>query len=437
MRLTLFGLLISLGCGSFAVAQDALRAGGTATRPSEATSVAETAALRVVGERRIALTIDSGGADVSVIYGWVSTDHGRNWKGVGHSTEVKPPIFRFEAPEDGHYDFYFVLENAAGRSGSPPAAGAPPHASVLVDTREPIVQLHGAARELALPRTWRFRASIIDDNLGPNGIRVFYRGAGSELWRDGGPASYAGGSLLWTAGEDLPERFDMRVIATDRAGHRGMSDLSGILVPLRETRHVTTSQPAAELAADKSADAMLPKPVAAATPATRPSAEPKALDAETARLVELATYFRERGQFDVATARLKSALARAPDNVDILSALGGDLASAQHWDEARAQYERAHELEPTNVDALEGLALVAVQERQYAKARDLLHTILGKQPESSATWLRLGDVQFRLGEKADAVTAWKRAAETAGKDEAARKRAEERVKQFGATGPRP
>lgn len=393
----------------------------------------------MVGERAVVLAIDSGGADVSLIYGWVSVDRGRSWKAIGHSTQTRPPVFRYDAPEAGQYDFYFVLENQAGRSGQSPEPGARPHATIVVDVAAPIVQLHAIAREPDLPRTWRLRASILDDNLGSAGIRVFYRARAADLWRDGGPAAYAGGALLWSAPEDLPERFDLRVLATDRAGHRGFDDLTGVLVPLRELHATPTSQPTAELAAAtelKAGSVALHGAKPTMQPASQPTAAPAAPDAGAKQLRELAEFFRERGQFELAAARLESALERAPDDAQLLIELGGALSSSQRWDEARKRYESALQLLPESPAALEGLALVAAQQRRYPDARDLLQRLLTQRDDSAALWMRLGDVQYRLGEQTLAAQAWNKAAALPGADDDTRRRAAERARQFGPRGNR-
>src|SRR5262249_47392394 len=71
----------------------------------------------------------------------VSTDGRGIWM-PADAKRVGEHTLRFDAPHDGRYDFFIVIETAGGRSADPPASGAAPHATIVVDTTVPILQIH-------------------------------------------------------------------------------------------------------------------------------------------------------------------------------------------------------------------------------------------------------------------------------------------------------
>ena len=66
---------------------------------------------------------------------FASTDGGRTWR-VRPDAERTAGALLLRVPDDGRYDFYLVLGNAAGQT-PPPSALSEAHLRIAVDTRAP------------------------------------------------------------------------------------------------------------------------------------------------------------------------------------------------------------------------------------------------------------------------------------------------------------
>jgi tetratricopeptide (TPR) repeat protein len=115
----------------------------------------------------------------------------------------------------------------------------------------------------------------------------------------------------------------------------------------------------------------------------------------------------------------------------LLSELGSALYSAGKYDDATTRFEAALKLTPDVPNALEGLALVAATQRRYPQAREHLLHLLRVNPQSAANWLRLGDIEHKLGNTEEAATAWQRVLDMRAADRALRDKAEKRLKLLG------
>jgi tetratricopeptide (TPR) repeat protein len=364
---------------------------------------------------------------------WVSRDEGRAWTVVDHEAAGAGAL-HVRVPEDGRYAFYLVVESAAGRSGPPPTAGSRPHALVVVDTAAPVLQLHAARPESAEggKRRLRFELSLVEEHLNEAAVRLFYRISGSDAWRDGGVLNVRPGQGAWTVPGGVGPSIDVCVTATDRAGNRALDELHGIVllpsVP-PATGSATIARPVEPSAEREAQPASLP----AGAPDFQPTA-PTAPDAGSVsrarRLRLLAQEYAAQGRLALAAARLQDALESLPDDPDLLAELGGVLYRAQRYDDATKRYEALLRRHPDHVGAIEGLALVAVTQRRYAEARGHLERLLTLAPETATHWLRYGDVQYQLGERDEAVRAWKRVLEIDGADRPLRQRAALRVERL-------
>lgn len=429
--------------------------------------------VRFVPARYLQLAISpANDAPICKARMWVSTDRGRHWQDI-QTDGGRPTSLPYAAPADGRYDFYIVLSNDAGDSAPPPTAGAEPHVTVIVDTTAPLLQLHGASR--VWPDADRpgllLRASVIEENLGPESIRVSYRPAGTKDWFDGGTAPLAAGRIQWLPPLTLDGPLDLRVVVTDLAGHRGTDELLGIpwegapRHPAIETTAVRSTQakesPTKSPAKTRpeSPDAAQPMgtpPVVApvkppnvervtftgdtAKPASpKPSTQPEtvpdtdtgddATPAETLR--SLAADYEQRGRRDLAIERLAKALKTDPRDPQLLVDFASVLYRAGRYEEADDRFAAALTLDPEHTSALEGLALVAATERRYPQAREHLEHLLRLDPRSALNWRRLGDIEHKLGHRTQAIEAWQRVLELAENEPALRKSAQQRLDYFG------
>ena len=160
---------------------------GRAQEPTTRATDALPAPTFVRSSRIVVSPQVDAGTPVERIELWSSRDGRRSWRLATTTTDSRR--VEYEAPEDGRYELYLRLINEAGASADAPTAGAAPTASVIVDTIPPLLQLHEARAALddAGETVLSLRLSIFDENLGPAGLRLFFRAAGTATWHDGGP----------------------------------------------------------------------------------------------------------------------------------------------------------------------------------------------------------------------------------------------------------
>ncbi|GMU84666.1 MAG: hypothetical protein AMXMBFR47_45350 [Planctomycetota bacterium] len=363
---------------------------------------------------------------------WVSGDDGRRWTQSPHRFDGG----RIHAtlPADGRWSFYIVLENDAGASAGAPGDGSLPHATIVVDTAAPTFQILSARADRSTGVEGRpqvlLRTALVEENLGQRGIRAFYRTAGAETWRDGGaiePARVGDQrELCWLAPLDAGDRLQLMIVVTDLAGNRA-SDVSDV-IRLEPAEAVPASQCASQ-------------PTAASGPASQPARDPDPAISDLAGPPDIAALRRAEalrrraqqnlltGETGLALARFEEAIEADPSDAATYTQLGAALLRANRLDDARARFDAALKLSDGSVEAIEGLAQVAVGQQRFADARDLLRRIVEQSPDSAHTWLRLGDVEFKLGRRAEAIAAWRRAAATGGTTDIGEKAAA-RLKTF-------
>lgn len=371
-------------------------------------------------------SIEAARADEGVRL-WVSRDAGAQWieasaERVGHSA------VRYDAPADGAYGFWLALSS---QPASEPPPGAPPQISVVIDTTTPTAQIHALTivREGAV-LVARLRVSVIEENLGVNGARLFTRCAGQPEWRDGGQVTIENGVIRWPYPQSTAEQeiapgagWDFKLVITDLAGNRGSHEHSGAAIP-----------PLIRLAAEPAAPASqaAEAPVEVEAPASAPAFDPAAaLQRDAGRR------FASRGEWRLAIARYEDALRIAPDDVGTLLELATALRRERRFDDAEERLERVLRKAPDTVEALEQQALVALERRQYTLARDRLKAALLLAPDHAEHWLHLGDVDHKLGNLDEARGSWLRVAEDADLDAALRQRARVRLDAFKLTAPGP
>jgi tetratricopeptide (TPR) repeat protein len=378
-----------------------------------ATGVALAAPPQYVASRRITLEFRlSARVAVDEILVWVSTDTGRSWQAAEVTREGREHV-RYLAPADGRYDFYLVLRNAAGSSAAPPEPGSSPTATVVVDTLAPLIQAHDAEIERADDALRvSLRATLIEENLSETGVHLFYRD-GSEHWVDSGAATVLDGRIVGSLPTCDAQAVDLRVVVADLAGNVAAADVLRVNIPEASPVQPPETQPATPA-----------PPVEPVPPAPAP--------AEVKHLRELACDFMAEGRFSLAAARLEDALALAPKDADLLVELGTALYRAGRYDDAAGQFHAALIERPDHSGALDGLALVAVTQRQYPQARDYLLQLQRLRPNSGPVWLRSGDVEHRLGHTEPALAAWRKVLNAADADDSVRDGARRRLAYFGS-----
>ena len=404
--------------------------------------------VRYVASHRVLLTFTPGnGSPVKDVELWITDDQSRTWHSEPASL-VGDSTLCYTAPVDGIYGFYLILKNAAGSSSEPPSTGSKPHVRVIVDTIPPTLQVHGpatATMPAARAGQLALRVTLIDENLGDGGGRVFYRVANETKWTDGGVATVSDGQLLWQVPAGVAGPLDLRVASTDLAGNQATDELLGVAVePARiEAEHPSPGSAAGEPPTTQPGPSAVVLPAAvepvrvepvpavtlAAKPATNPPA-PRQRQESLTHLKRLGRRFMNEQRYGLATARLEDALELEPSDADLLVDLGSALYWSKRYDEAGGRFEAALKAFPNHTGAIDGLALVAATQKRYPQAREHLLHLLELQPQSASAWLHYGDIEHKLGNRQRAMEAWERATKLENADEAVCEKAQKRLKAF-------
>lgn len=423
-----------------------------------------------IAARQIIVTPQASGS-VDRVELWITADGGRSWERVAESRSLGQ--IAYQAPDDGTYGLLIRLINANGASAAEPRAGTPPATQVIVDTTPPLLQLSAAEPQTPIPATtgapptasgarWRLTLSVFDENLGPAGVRVFYRQDGQQSWSDGGILDVAGAVREWTAPHPIAAaRIDLCVVATDLAGNSRRSELRGVRVPPGESalppagapaairgddpssrdrlarssrarRPTSASDPDSVRHANGAADAALAASLSVEQQTVSPSADaaspptaegmrvpvpPQSPNFErAAALRKIAGRHIASGETHLATARLEEALRLAPEDVETLLESAAAKALTRDWSAAAALYQRALAVAPQEPRALDGLAAALTARGEYPAAAAALETLVRVAPRSPDAWLHYGDVLHRLGRSAAACNAWTQARELATDD---------------------
>jgi tetratricopeptide (TPR) repeat protein len=383
--------------------------------------------LRYVASHQVILSIQAGpNEDVSRTFVWASTDGRQTWQELP-SDRVAPTAVRVTVSRDAAYDFYVVLQNQAGRSGPAPGRGSEPHASVIVDTVPPTLQGAAEASEMtdAGPRL-PIRCSLIEEHLRDHQVRLFYQLPDAGAWIDGGTLHINNGQTAWPLPGSIASRARIRLVATDLAGNRATSEFEADLTPPAPAR-VAAIPPSASALNQPNAIAWAEQTVPAQPTPTIPLPTPEAL-----KLLEQARRFQQEGKHALAVARLREAVADCPDSPDLLAGLGNALLQVRDVDQAQSVFRTAIQRQPDHRTALEGLALAAAAQNQYADARQHLKRLLELEPDTARLWLYYGDVEHRLGDKQPALEAWQKVLRLEKADSELSGRAQRRLTLLGA-----
>lgn len=387
---------------------------------------------------------DSGGA-VSQVDLWVTRDRGTTWtkyeserpeEGLKQTSkrrnveESKRQIgvgdsIAFHAEGEGLYGFYLVLHNAAGASSPPPTPGTAPQQWVRVDLSAPIAKILSvrAADNFGDQREVTIRWEVLDDNLAERPVTVYARTEQSKMYRPIAELQAAASEFRWGVPRSVAGRVEIKVAATDRAGHSARAvfeDLHVTAPPVvtveeQERRNDETTKRRIDEPGESIADSeWVGPPVMTGDETFAAHGEPDAgtdridpIAAQDAqRQYELATWHRLRGEVDVAIVRYRKALEHDPR----LSSARHDLAAMLLLDgsikEADTLLTQLVKDEPNNQQALKTLALVQSRQRNYRSAAATLQKLLLLAPDDAEVWLSFGDVALFMGDREQARTAW-------------------------------
>ena len=141
-------------------------------------------------------------------------------------------------------------------------------------------------------------------------------------------------------------------------------------------------------------------------------AEELGADPDQLRLPLLRAWLMQGKNDQVISATAPEALADSAQRPQALTLRGQALLTEGQTEEARATLQDALELEPTNADALLGMAWVEWLEKDIDATREALQAALESDPESNRAWELLGDLERDGGQLEAAEAAYSKAVET-------------------------
>lgn len=403
-----------------------------------------------VNSRQLVLSFRTANStEIQRVRVWILADQGASWR-EATATRHGAGTVGLEVEQDGKFYLFMTLENESGRSSDPPTARTEPHAAIVIDTAPPTLQLH-KVRQVASAdgdRLLQLNVSLVEENLGQSGSRMFYRRSeGGDGWSDGGVVTFCDGIVHWSPPTDAASPLDLRLVVTDLAGNRAVDEVCGVeLTPAPANATDPSDSDAAEVPSVTAEHAgavplVTVPPVEPVTvdvvaldgpPEAVPASQPAfRRDARAQRLRALAARYEGEGQVSLAGARLQDALEIAPDDPDLQVDLGSLFYRTRQYDDAVARFRAALEESPDHIGAIDGLALVAATQNRYSEARSHLQHLLRLDPNSSKHWLHYGDMEHYLGNATEAFAAWNKALSLEPVDEAVRKDAQKRLRLFG------
>lgn len=130
---------------------------------------------------------------------------------------------------------------------------------------------------------------------------------------------------------------------------------------------------------------------------------------------QLGSLYAEMGNVDKATEHLQALLKKDPDNPTYNNDLGYIWVDHdRNLEQAEKMIRKALDKEPENAAYIDSLAWVYYKKKQYAEAKKLLlQAVALPDGQHSELYDHLGDVHMALGEREQAIAAWKKAIETA------------------------
>ncbi len=132
--------------------------------------------------------------------------------------------------------------------------------------------------------------------------------------------------------------------------------------------------------------------------------------ASAAARFNLGAFLERKKAYEEADAELAEAIRLDPKDAVALNYLGYSLADrGQRLDDALGFVRRALEIDPWNAAYLDSLGWVLFRLGRPAEAREPLERAAAEFPRDATVLEHLGDLYDRIGERARAVTLWRRA----------------------------
>jgi len=337
---------------------------------------------------------------LDAVHLWYTLDRGNTWL-AGLPDEDRQPPATFEAPGEGLYGFFLVLENSTGPSSGPPKRGTEPHLWAFVDYTAPIVQLHPPRQTTVLGQSvLQFHWTAIDAHLGPRPVEIWYRRLPTEDWDRTTSAPLPNtGRYDWRLPVDLNGAIAVRVSVCDLGGHRVESEPQIV-----ELASFASPPPVAEPLGTK-AGTRFRGSVQGNRPGSSRAKE------RAARLFAEALAAGTRGEYRKGIARLREVVRLNPEHAEAFAEMGEMLYRVGDFERALSAYGLALQQQPAMRTALRGAARAYRQKNDLAAAASHLRTVLRHNPNDAEVWVNLGDVAIYQGDDVLARECYTRAAQ--------------------------
>lgn len=142
-------------------------------------------------------------------------------------------------------------------------------------------------------------------------------------------------------------------------------------------------------------------------------------------LLEVATLYEQRGEYDLAIERLEQLHELFPDDPSLQNFFGYVLAKrGVRLDFAESLLRKALDAEPGNGFFLDSLGWIKYRQGDYAEAVRLLGEAASKAGEDAVIWEHLGDAWQKNGDRTKAIEAWEKSIDVDPGNESARDKLE-------------
>jgi Tfp pilus assembly protein PilF len=344
---------------------------------------------------------------------WFTIDLGETWHNYGTDGDKTSPV-EFIAPNEGIYGFYLLIQNGAGASGQPPGFGTEPQQWAFVDYTPPLAQLHYAKFENDDPSTGtvHIRWTAFDQFASKRPITLTFQRAGDVTWLPlYGPMPNIG-RYDWILPAKLQGDIRIKLSVVDRAGHLVERVSDALTIPGGGAISISSEDQEANLATTTLTNARALSespdlPGGHASPYQVAATQPTAREIQQAeQLYQRGSYHLVRQEYELAAERFTEALERNPHHLQASYDLAGIHLLQKRYDHATEIYQQIVQQSPDHRDALWGMALASWSKHRYASAADALRKILDKNNHDAPAWLKLGDVDWQMGRRAEARNNW-------------------------------
>ncbi|MHC4608784.1 MAG: tetratricopeptide repeat protein [Planctomycetota bacterium] len=329
---------------------------------------------------------------------WYTRDKGATWQLYGQDEDRQPPL-AFNAPEEGLYGFYLVVDNATGSSGPEPTDDTEALQWAYVDYTPPIVQLHrprvdpGAVDNRHLSIRW----TALDAHLPPRPIALAFRLAPDGKWQTMADHLANTGRYDWRVPEGTQGRAVVRITVTALGGNPVVAATAVDVAPPPQPGDI----PVQRRGEEDEAVALLASNVRQISEEARQRSR---------KLYQQGLWHRDRGERRLAMARLRDALRLDPTMSVALADLAALLYVENDYDASIEAYRLALRQSPDLRSALEGSARVNIARRRFDEAAVHLQRIVHNDPDDVEAWLNLGDVAIYRGDELTAREHYQKAA---------------------------